>query len=71
MTVNRCTETAKAFEPSINHWKVNGYKERMTKAQYQWLLLNRDLEFRFGAGCEWKGKHVDAGIYEVWLEERP
>lgn len=61
----------KAFEPSVNHWTMRAYRERCTRKQYQHLLMNRCWEFRNGAMCDWKGKHIDAGIYEIWLEERP
>ena len=57
------------FLPSYSHWAFPSYRERVRKADYQKLLLSGST-FRNGLLCEWKGKHVGAGIYEVWLEEK-
>lgn len=59
------------WQPSVNHWTLRAYKERCTKRQYQQLLLDRGWEFKNGTIHDWKGKLIDAGIYEIWLEERP
>lgn len=69
--MNRSPAQHRSFTPSTNHWTLRAYKERCTKQQYRALLLNRGWEFKNGAIHDWKGKHIDAGIYEIWLEERP
>jgi hypothetical protein len=57
------------FHPSSAHWSMVGYKERARRKDYQALLLAGPV-FRNGALCDWKGKHLGAGIYDVWLEDR-
>lgn len=66
------TPRSEEFHPSVNHWNLRTglYKERVTKKQLQSLLL-QSPPFIGGLLCDWKSKHLGAGIYEIWAEERP
>lgn len=60
------------FQPSINHWSLapGRFKERMTRGQLRAILLNHADPIIRGELRVWKSKHIGAGIYEVWTEER-
>lgn len=47
------------------------WRERVTRRQLRYVLLEYPLPIRFGMLCEWHSKHVGAGIYDLWLEEQP
>ncbi len=63
----------KAFQPSQNHWtfKVGLFKEHVTREQLRIVLLNHADPIIKGRACEWKTKHLGAGIYALWAEEKP
>lgn len=57
---------AQPFTPSINHWKFPGeYKERITRKQLQYLLLNQPDPIINGYMRKWKHKHLGVGVYEL------
>ncbi len=65
------SQRAAQFTPSENHYRrVPGYKERCRLKDFQRLLMEQPNTFANGLLCEWKGKRVGPGIYEIWLEEK-
>lgn len=60
------------FRPSDNHWRVPGFKERITRKQLQNLLLfHPENALRKGDLYEWKNRSLGVGVYEIWLEKKP
>lgn len=72
METSERSRNSEAFKPSVNHWTMRPgiFKERLTKAQLQHVLLNHPDPIVSGMGCEWKSKNLGAGIYELWVEEK-
>lgn len=60
-----------AFRPSDGHWHyaLGFFKERVTKSQLRQALLGPEPIIK-GELCDWKSRHVGAGIYEMWAEAR-
>lgn len=47
--------------------KVAGSTRRVMRKEYQKLLLDGP-HYWWGTRVGWRGKHVGAGVYEVWRE---
>ncbi len=71
--MNYHTKKEETFIPSDDHWKFNLglYKERLTRQQLRYMLLNSPEPIYQGKLHTWKNKHVGAGIYEIWISEEP
>lgn len=57
------------FEPSQNHWKLRGFKERVRLPELQKMLLDPFPIIR-GCACEWRHRRIGPGVYEVWAEDK-
>jgi len=56
--------------PSINHYNIKNFFETVTYEQLKSILLRHDTIMRWGVLCDAKTKHLGAGIYRLWYEER-
>lgn len=57
------------FRPSNNHWSFPGeYKERITRAQLRYLLLELPNPIINGYVRLWKHKHLGVGVYELSVD---
>lgn len=61
------------FLPSINHWRFDPgtYKERVTRAQLKYVLLECPDPIYEGQLHKWESKHVGAGVYDLWISKDP
>lgn len=50
--------------------KLGLYRERITRKQLQYHLLNNPDPIYGGKLMAWRNKHIGAGIYEIWIEEK-
>lgn len=59
------------FSPCDNHWNLTLglYRERLTRAQLKYHLLNNPDPIYCGRLLRWANRHVGAGIYEIWIED--
>lgn len=60
------------FRPSNNHYtsEIGTYKERVTNAELQYLLLNYPEPMVQGRLCEWNYKRLAAGVYDLWVKSK-
>lgn len=58
------------FSPSTNHWRIVGYKERVTRKQLQDVLLESPDPIIQGEVWTWAHRHIGVGIYELWAKRR-
>lgn len=60
------------FIPSKNHYVINPeailYKERVTRKQLRYVLLEIPNPVVKGRVRNWKHKHIGAGVYELWVD---
>jgi hypothetical protein len=51
------------------HWKFENYRQRITRKQWQEILLNEDDTVIFhGRVRKLKAKSLGAGVYEIYKE---
>jgi len=53
-----------------NHWTISSFKQRVTRKELNYLLLNSDdTIIRSGRICQLKYKPLGFGVYEIWFEQ--
>ncbi len=51
------------------HWRVKGYKQRVTREQLKELLLNEEDRCIIAGDIRpMRRKHLGVGVYEIWFE---
>ncbi len=60
-----------SFAPSDDHttWRLGLYRERVTTAQLNQVLLTDGNRINHGTVCEWHHRRVGPGVHEIWLEK--
>ena len=60
------------FNPSSNHWRMAPglFKERVTRQQLRDVLLHSADPIIRGTLYKWSSRHIGAGVYELFAEER-
>ena len=57
------------MERDNDHWRVEGYRQRMTITQWRELLLDKDDKLIFrGRLRQLKAKSLGVGVFEVYKE---
>ena len=59
------------FIESTNHriMAFGYFVEKVTREQLRQVLLRPD-PIAHGEPCEWKHKHIGAGVYKLWIEPK-
>lgn len=60
------------FVPSIDHWSTrpDRFYEHVTGEQLRHVLMYCADPIISGKLYGWKSRHVGAGVYKLWAEER-